>query len=98
MSHPARCVGCRGSSWTDGPPIIETIDGRPHRYTTVTECTHPWWQDDTGWDPHYDEPLHADHPRAARAHTAGYLQAQHELWELSGGTLSTPRPERKDIA
>jgi len=39
----------------DGPPIVETVNGRPHRYGTVTPCTHEWRDDDLGWDPYYDD-------------------------------------------
>lgn len=89
-AHPARCAGCRGSGYMDGPPIIETIGGHPHRYTTVAPCDHDWWHDDTGWDPHHDEPLGENHPRARATFDAGYLLGLDDLWHLSGGQLGVP--------
>lgn len=82
--HPARCQGCRGSGWADGPPIIETVGGRPRTYTTVKPCDHDWWHDDTGWDPHYDEPLDRDDPRAQAAFARGYAQGIAELDTMRG--------------
>jgi hypothetical protein len=52
-AHPGHCPACRGSGYTDGPPITETVNGQPHEYTTVTPCTHDWWHDDPG--PYYDD-------------------------------------------
>jgi hypothetical protein len=52
-AHPPHCRRCDGCGYIDGPPIWETIDGRPHAYTTVTECRHPWWDDDP--DPDLEE-------------------------------------------
>lgn len=41
-----QCPHCRGSGWTDGPPITHRDDGRPiivngqpHSYPTVQPCT-----------------------------------------------------------
>lgn len=51
-AHPERCAGCRGSGYTDGPPIIETVSGEPHEYMTVKPCTHRFWDDDPG--PYYE--------------------------------------------
>jgi hypothetical protein len=46
MMHPPHCRRCDGCGYVDGPPIYETIGGKVHEYTTVTECRHPWWDDD----------------------------------------------------
>jgi hypothetical protein len=89
-AHPLRCAGCRGCGYTDGPPIIETIGGRPHVHTTVRPCTHEWWHDDTGYDPHYDDPISWDHPRARSAYERGYRLGQADLYEISGGQLGAP--------
>ena len=44
--HPPSCIQCRGTGWTEGPPIYETVQGRPHPYTTVVRCQHRWWDDE----------------------------------------------------
>jgi hypothetical protein len=77
----------------DGPPIVEIVNGHPHRYTTVTPCTHDWWhQPDLGYDPHYDEPIPLEHPAAQAALTRGVIDGQHQLWIRSDGRLGTPPP------
>jgi hypothetical protein len=84
-AHPSRCTGCRGSGWTDGPPIIRTVAGRPYRYTTVKRCTHDWWHDDTSYDPYHDELLERDHPRAQAAFARGYAQGLADLDAIQNG-------------
>jgi hypothetical protein len=74
--HPTRCTACRGTGQMDGTPIIETVNGRPHRYDTVTPCTHEWRNDPTGWDPYYDEPIDGNHPAARAAFATGYAQGR----------------------
>jgi hypothetical protein len=79
-AHPRHCDACRGSGWADGTAIIETVDGRPHRYDTVTPCSRDWWhQADLGWDPYYDEPIPWDDPRARNAYDHGYQLGRIEL-------------------
>lgn len=98
-THPAKCRGCRGSGWQPGLPIVEVVQGRRHEYTTVQRCTHDWHRDDTGYDPHYDDPIAIDDPRAATASEAAYDLGQHDLWVLSGGRLGREHPNaRKDGA
>jgi hypothetical protein len=89
-SHPARCKGCRGSGWADGPPIVEVIDGQQHVYATVEPCEHDWWHDDTSWDPYYDEPLDRGHPRAQAAFARGYAEGIAELDAMRPRPKETP--------
>lgn len=49
--HPSRCAGCDGSGYQDGPPLWQTVEGKPHRYSTVKPCEYRWFDDDMGWDP-----------------------------------------------
>lgn len=32
------CTRCSGDGWVDGEPIVETVDGEPHPYTTLAPC------------------------------------------------------------
>lgn len=32
------CANCDGTGWEPGPPIVETVLGEPHEYTTVQRC------------------------------------------------------------
>jgi hypothetical protein len=76
-THPNRCDGCAGSGWATGPTIHETVNGHPHPYPTVILCDHPWWKDDPGWDPFYDEPLPSTDQRgyeAGKAELAPHVQ------------------------
>ena len=98
-AHPDRCRGCRGTGRQPGPPIVETVQGRPHRYTTVKRCEHDWYRDDPGYDAHTDEPLAADSTKATTAADTGYELGQHDLWVMSGGQLGKQHPNaRQDIA
>jgi hypothetical protein len=45
-NHPTSCPVCHGDGWQPGPPIIDTVNGEPHTWTTVAPCTHIWWDDD----------------------------------------------------
>lgn len=87
--HPSRCH-CRGTGWTDGPPIPETINGRTHLYATVTLCQHDWWHDDTGYDPYHDEPIPRQDPRAQAGFAAGYTRALADLDTIR----ATPQEDR----
>jgi hypothetical protein len=88
--HPTKCRKCRGAGYKPGPPITETNNGAPHRYSTVAECDHDWWNDEDGYDPYTDELLARDHPRAAAAYTEGLAQGRRDLWELSNGKQGAP--------
>jgi len=43
--HPQSCSSCAGTGYTDGPDEYETVDGAPHRYSTVVPCRREWWND-----------------------------------------------------
>jgi hypothetical protein len=45
-NHPPACTRCAGTGWQPGPPIHATAQGQPIAYTTVTPCTHIWWDDE----------------------------------------------------
>ena len=45
-NHPRRCPRCDGTGYQPGPPIHSHANGDPVTYTTVTPCTHPWWDDE----------------------------------------------------
>lgn len=86
-SHPQSCTRCDGTGWQPADPIYETVNGRTHRYDTVEPCTHHWRDDEYG----YVRILAADDPRAMAAQTAGYLEGQHELYDISGGQYGARR-------
>lgn len=97
--HPDKCRACRGSGYRAGSPITETVQGRPHVYTTVKPCDHDWYHDDHGYDPHLDDPLDRHDPRAVAMYEHGYELGQHDLWVLSGGVLGQEHPNaRKEPA
>ena len=48
--HPRTCRVCDGTGWQPGPPIITTVYGKPHIYTTVEPCEHHWIDDDPTTD------------------------------------------------
>lgn len=81
-AHPNRCDGCAGSGWSTGPAIVETVNGRPHPYPTVILCDYPWWKNDAGWDPFYDEPLDTKHPTAVAAYQRGYAAGKAEIADM----------------
>jgi hypothetical protein len=71
--HPWHCRMCRGTGWIDGPPIHAI----PYAYSTVTPCTHPWWNDDP--DNRDETWLLPSHPRAQQARDNAYAQGIAEL-------------------
>lgn len=77
-----------------GPPRWGHAHGHPVRYDTVQPCTHPWWHDDTGYDPHTDQLI-------TRAEYLARLAARNDpeltLWQTLGtrwrrthGSMITP--------
>jgi hypothetical protein len=90
--HPRSCRACGGTGWMDGKPIVNTVDGRPHMMTTLTDCTHRWWLEDTGWNARRDEPLPPNDPTARQAWASGYRQGHAELLAIRAGTTVVDEP------
>jgi hypothetical protein len=52
----------------------------PHRYQTLRECDHDWWNDDPdAHDPYLDDHLPRTHPRALAAYTEGISQGRQDI-------------------